>query len=441
MRALTHFATNVAYLTLMLLAVPYLIWRFVVGKSRRGWMQKLFGLRISATDGQVVGEQTIWFHAVSVGEVNLLETIFRQLPGEYQVAISTSTETGYDLAQQKYPNHLVFFCPIDFSWAVRRTLTTLKPVAVVLAELEVWPNLISILNEKQIPVIVANGRLSEKSFGGYQRFSFLTRRSFEQLSLVAAQNPTYAQRFVQLGTPAKYVEVTGSIKFDGAKTDRCNPQTQNLTADSGISDQDFVFVAGSTQLEEDLILADVYRELKPIFPQLRFVVVPRHPERSGVLATELASRDVKFSMRSEQGKLPQGAADFLVVDLIGELGGWWGRADAGYVGGSMGYREGQNMIEPAAFGVPICFGPRTANFRDVVAQLLGRDAAIVVYNAGDITRFLRQAIDESIGMTDASIGEMLAMGQRAREVVQQNLGATEKTVRLIVSTIGQRDTR
>lgn len=433
----------------MLLVSPYLVWRVVVGKSRRGWLQKLFGLRFNPTVGRVVGEQTIWFHAVSVGEINLLETMFRQLPDEYQVAISTSTETGYDLAQKKYPNQLVFFCPIDFSWAVRRTLATLDPVAVVLTELEVWPNLISILNEKQIPVIVANGRLSEKSFRGYQKFSFLTRRSFEQLSLVAAQNPTYAQRFVQLGTPENHVEVTGSIKFDGAKTDRCNPLTRSLIAESGFSAQDFVFVAGSTQLEEDLILADVYRDLKPIFPQLRFVVVPRHPERSAALANELASREVKFSMRSEQvGQRSGNAADFLVVDLIGELGGWWGRADAGYVGGSMGHREGQNMIEPAAYGVPICFGPRTANFRDVVTQLLARDAAIVVDNADDIVRFLRQAIDESTGAADASIesadasiGVMRAMGQRAREVVQQNLGATEKTIQLIVNTIGRRDTR
>lgn len=381
----------------------------------------------------------IWMHAVSVGEVNLLESIIDALPANFSFAISTTTETGYDLAIQKYGKHQVFFCPFDFSWAVRRTIETVQPSAIVLAELEIWPNLISIADELGIPVIVANGRLSDKSLRGYRRFAWITRRCFERLSFVGAQSETYANRFIQLGCPEGRVSVTGSVKFDGAKTDRNNAITQQLVAAAGFRDQDVVFVAGSTQLEEDRMVADVYLKLKPNFPELRVVLVPRHPERCGQLASELAELGIEFSMRSQQIAVDTGDAavaapiDFLLVDVIGELGAWWGRADVGYVGGSMGSREGQNMIEPAAFGVPVSFGPRTRNFREVVEQLLAAEAAVVVHCPSDLSRFVREAFENRSAME--------AMGGRAREIVIANRGASKRTAEIIERMTSERGTR
>ena len=190
---------NVIYICFLVLASPWLLWRFLVsGKNRRGWNQKLFG----AVQSRESSAPCIWLHAVSVGEVNLLAPILNQLTADrpdLEFVISTTTETGFDLANKKYPDQYVFFCPMDFTWAIKRVLKRLRPDVLVLAELELWPNLIRTSRSSGVPVAVVNARLSESSFNGYQKLAWVIRPSIRQLSLVAAQNSTYANRFLQLG--------------------------------------------------------------------------------------------------------------------------------------------------------------------------------------------------------------------------------------------------
>ena len=232
-----------------------------------------------------------------------------------------------------------------------------------------------------------------------------------------------------MGCHATHTSVSGSVKFDGVTTDPNNPDTQRLADEAGFRAEDFVFVAGSTQLEEDLIAAEVFKRLKPEFPQLKLVLVPRHPDRCQHLKQQLKKSAIEVDLRTDIETLRDSDRP-LVVNVIGELSHWWGRANAAYVGGSMGSREGQNMIEPSAYGVPTSFGPRTKNFRDVVDQLLAQDAAVVVNNADELERFLRDCL--------TSAQTMKAMGDRAQAVVQRNVGAAEKTatkiIRLIVNT-------
>ena len=422
---------NSLYLLFLLVASPWMLWRIVKGKSRRGWLQKLFGTVRSRTESG----PCLWLHAVSVGEVNLLQPVIDQLldqKPELQIAVSTSTETGYDLATKKYASgsgrsqHQVFFCPHDFSWAIKRVLKRIKPDAIVLAELELWPNLIAVAGKHQIPVIVINGRVSENSHRGYQRFGFITKPMFRGLSMVMAQTKTYAERFIELGCLESRTSISGSVKFDGVTTDPNNPNTRRLADEAGFGADDFVFVAGSTQLEEDLIAAEVFSRLKPEFPKLKLVLVPRHPDRCQQLKQQLKKSAIDVDLRTDIG--PQRDSDRpLVVNVIGELNHWWGRANAAYVGGSMGSREGQNMIEPSAYAVPTSFGPRTKNFRDVVEQLLAEDAAVVVDNANELERFLRDCL--------TSAQTMKAMGDRAQTVVKQNVGAAEKTATKIIHLI------
>ena len=422
---------NSLYLLFLLLASPWMLWRIVKGKSRRGWMQKLFG----TVPARARPGPCLWLHAVSVGEVNLLQPVIDQLldrQPELQIAVSTSTETGYDLAQTKYSQHLVFFCPHDFSWAIANVLKRIKPDAIVLAELELWPNLIAVAGKHQVPVVVINGRISENSHRGYQRFGFLTKPMFRGLSMVMAQTKTYADRFVELGCSKSTISVSGSVKFDGVTTDRNNPNTQRLADEAGFEADDFVFVAGSTQLEEDFIAAEVFQKLKPEFPQLKLVLVPRHPDRCQQLEQQLKKLAIEVDLRTditleEEVNTERDTDRPLVVNVIGELGHWWGRANAAYVGGSMGIREGQNMIEPSAYGVPTCFGPRTKNFRDIVEQLLAQDAAVVVANAHELERFIRDCL--------TSPQTMQSMGDRAQAVVKQNLGAAEKTATSVIGLI------
>ncbi len=420
---------NLVYLSVMVVFSPWLLWRIVVQKkNRRGWSQKLLGNAPKRNSTQ----QCLWFHAVSVGEVNLLkpviERICQQHP-EFEIAISSTTETGRKLSADVFPNHITFYCPADFSWAVKRTIRRLRPNQLILAELELWPNLIRLTTSHSIPVSVINGRLSEKSSRGYQKFGFLFRPIFQKITWVGAQSSDYAQRFVDNGCKLKNVTVTGSVKFDGVQTDRKNPATvklQQSTTATQITQNDFVFVGGSTQLEEDLLLISAFERLSDAHPDLRLILVPRHPARVPQLCRELQDRGLPFLRRSSLEKASE-RQSIVIIDVIGELSAWWGLADAGFVGGSMGSRGGQSMIEPAGFGVPVCFGPSTSNFKSTVSSLIENDAAEVVHNGHQIETFIKWAIE----MPHLA----QSMGTRAQKVVAQNSGAADRTVAGIIALL------
>ena len=414
---------NLVYLCLFAAYSPWLAYRyFFQNKSRLGWGQKLLGL---VPELEPTSEPRVWIHAVSVGEVNLLTPLIRKLKERQpniQIAISTSTETGFDLANRIHGAHPVFFCPLDFSWAIRNTIRRIRPDVLLLSELELWPNLISVSHSLGVKVAIANARLSESSFRGYQRVGFLLKPVLAKVSFVGTQTDAYAQRFRQLGCQPDRVVVTGSVKFDNAVFDRENAQTLRLTKLLS-RNRKFVFVGGSTQFEEDLLLLTAYQQLSCKYPGIQLVLVPRHPERTERLCQELMSRKLDFVRRSQPTPEPTEPAGsrcpVMIVDVIGELGAWWGVADAGYVGGSMGTRGGQNMIEPAAYGIPVSFGPRTENFREVVRQLLGHDAAVVVRNQDELVRFMERGID------DVAWSE--AIGAKARDLVISQQGATDLT--------------
>lgn len=419
---------NLIYATLLVFATPWLIWRAVKhGKNRRGWSQKLWGVIPPRTD---VDEHRncIWLHAVSVGEVNLLATLLdrlqQELPG-WRFAISTSTETGYDLACKKYSEHQVFFCPMDFSWAVNRVLDRLNPSLVILAELEIWPNMTRLISQRGIPMAIANGRLSENSFKGYRRIAWLMRRLVKRIDLIASQSNTYSQRFHQLGATDEALVTVGNVKFDGAQADRNNSLTRSLRKLAGVGPDELVFVAGSTQPEEDRIAINVWRDMVLEFPDLRLILVPRHPQNVGLAEECLQQHAVSYSLRSQlESSTPESV---IVVDAMGELGGWWGCADVAYVGGSMGSRGGQNMIEPAAYGIPVSFGPNTKNFKDVTELLLAAEAARVVADGDELSQFVKRVLVDSSWAS--------AMGARAQSVVAAQQGAADRTVDLLLQLV------
>ncbi len=422
--------------------MAYRRWRW--GKNRRGWLHKLFGW-VPRRYGNAT---CIWFHAVSVGEVNLLFPVVERLKSlnpDLELVFSTTTETGYEVAKVKFPGHTIFFWPYDFSWAVGNAFGRIQPALIVLAELELWPNFIELASryrsqrlQQGIPVAVINGRLSESSFRGYQRFGWLIRPIFAKLSLVAAQDSTYASRFVQLGCPSQRVLVTGNIKYDGVQTDRSNIYSEQCRQLANIQVGEFVFVAGSTQEAEDVLAAEVYCQLQSEFPQLRLILVPRHPERVARLVSMLTAKGLSAVRRSEIGanrqfadfRIPPSDCPILIVDVVGELNAWWGLADAAFVGGSMGTRGGQNMLEPAAYATPVCFGPNTKNFAQVVAQLLDAKGAVVVHDQAEMQQFVRKV------MTNAEWAK--ALGQRAQHAILQHHGASDQTVQQLLSLLKAR---
>ena len=416
------------YIVLLVLSAPWWIYAAVrKGKYREGLGAKLLG-RVPVREGDA---RCMWLHAVSVGEVNVLGPLLVRLEARYpqwDFVISTTTKTGFALARKKYAPRTVFYCPLDFSWAVGRAVRRIRPDVLVLAELELWPNLIRAAKRHGAKVALVNGRLSDRSARGYRRIRPLAARLLEAIDLIAAQNRPYADRFKQLGGRPECVHVTGSIKFDGAQTDRDNAKTRQLAELAGITPEDVIFLAGSTQRpEEDMVLA-VYRELAAEYPRLRLIITPRHPERFGEVARGIADSGFAWQQRSELVE-PGQASNWrvLLVDAVGELGAWWGTAHIAYVGGSMGKRGGQNMIEPAAYGAAVSFGPNTSNFRDIVAMMLQRQAAVVVRNRRELAAFVRRCLEEP-----DFAGRL---GTRARQLVMEQLGAADRTSELLASLL------
>lgn len=449
---------NVVYLAIILVASPLIVWKAIrTGKYREGFRAKFLGL-VPKREGTA---PCIWVHAVSVGEVNLMATLIRELRAahaDWQFVISTTSRTGYELARKKYADLTVFYCPLDFSWAVRTALRRIRPTMLVLAELELWPNLITTAKQCGARVAIVNGRLSDHSFPGYRRIRPFISRLLQQVDLIAAQNDESAERFLALGAPAGRVHVTGSLKYDGAQTDRQNPRTQSLRTLAGIGDDDIIFLAGSTQEPEEQIAIDIFRHLAPQHPRLRLILVPRHPERFDAVAQQLDASHIhwvrRIALPSQPPALPGvrpantlprekppaepgAAARILLVDTIGELSAWWGTAHIAFVGGSFGSRGGQNMIEPAAYGAAVSFGPNTWNFRDIVATLLAADAAVVVNDATALDAFVRRCLN------DPTYARQL--GTRAQQLVHTQLGATARTILLVESVLststGQVSTR
>ncbi|MFN0199831.1 MAG: 3-deoxy-D-manno-octulosonic acid transferase [Planctomycetaceae bacterium] len=419
---------NFCYACLIVIVSPVLIYRVLVhGKYRSGWSQKLRGMLPQLTDDR----PTLWLHAVSVGEVLQLEPVIgelrKSLP-DWRFVITTTTTTGLQVARQKYPDDIVCFAPLDFSWSIRRALQRIKPSAIMLVELEIWPNLLAIAELHDIPVLLINGRVSANSYRNYRRVRPLISKTFGRLRLAAAQNAEYAERLFDLGVPRKRLHVTGSIKFDRCDNERFAPLTRELRECFGIRPGETVFIAGSTQHPEEKIALTTYLELLPRYPSLRLILVPRHRERFEEVARMVEQHNVPLIRRSSPPHVDMqratGVPPIGLLDTLGELSACWGLADIAFVGGSLTHRGGQNMIEPASYGAAILFGPHTHNFKDVVEMLLAHQAAKVVWDEGDLRQAMGQLLEEPALARE--------MGARAKELVHKQQGATSRTLELIL---------
>jgi 3-deoxy-D-manno-octulosonic-acid transferase len=407
------------YLVVLALLSPWLIYRALrTGRYRRGLRDKLFGLSEAPPSGAV------WFHGVSVGEIHLLRQVvaaFRRRYPELPCVLSTTTETGYDEARKCFPDLFVFFFPFDFSWAVRRSLSALAPRLVVLAEAELWPNFLMAARRQRVPVAVINGRMSPRSLKRYQWVKPLSRWLFGQLDLLLMQTEHYARAVRILGVHPDRIAVTGNIKFDGVLTDRRNPRTHFLRDMLQVKDDELIWIAGSTQAPEEEIALGIWQKLRIDYPKLRLFLVPRHKERFEEVAQLLERSSVDFARRSSCADLDK---PVVLVDTRGELGPLWGLADVAFVGGSLdGRRGGQNMIEPAACGTAVVFGPYVWNFADTAARLIDAQAACQVADAGQLETVVRLLLEDE--------EERHRLGSAARDFVLHHKGATKQTVALL----------
>jgi 3-deoxy-D-manno-octulosonic-acid transferase len=417
------FLLNLIYLILLVAAAPALVYRALRrGRYREGWSEKLLGrapLRIG-------DRPCVWFHAVSVGEVLLLRPILsaltRRRPG-WEVVVSTTTETGLAVARRTYPDLVTFYAPLDFTWATRHAMARVRPTVLALVELELWPNMVWAAKRAGASVVIINGRLSQTSHKGYQKLRGPLGPTLRRLDAVAAQTAEYAARFVDLGVPLQRVRVTGSVKYDGLESDRNNGKTLELRWALGIDPADLVFVAGSTMEGEEEAALAAFRAAVQSHPRLRLVLVPRHADRFEKVAAWLDEQGETVRRRSRPN-LPVPRSErppVLLVDTIGELSAVWGLADIAFVGGSLAPgRGGQNMMEPAAYGASVLFGPHTSNFRETVERLLERGGARHVADAQQLTAALIEDLNDP--ETAARRGEA------GRAFVLAQNGAADRTL-------------
>jgi 3-deoxy-D-manno-octulosonic-acid transferase len=430
------FALDLIYTAALVVSAPWLFYRWLrEGKYREGWREKLWGkapLRI--------GDQPcLWFHAVSVGEVLLLRPLVHEMarrrPG-WDVVISTTTSTGLAVARQTYPDLVTFYAPLDFSWSTRRAISRVRPTVLALVELELWPNLIRAAKRRGAKVAIINARLSPRSYRGYRRLRRPLQTTLGHIDAVAAQNAEYARRFVELGIPDSRVSVTGSVKYDGLESDRNNAKTRALRTLLGLAPTDLVFVAGSTMDGEEEAVLAAYKAARRQHPGLRLIVVPRHAERFAGVGRWLKEQGEVVLERSRLkgpcSRTKGGQPAVILMDTVGELAACWGLADVAFVGGSLRPgRGGQNMMEPAAYGASVMFGPHVANFRETVDQLLDRNAARLVANADELARGLLDDLEDPEAAA--------ARGAAGRDFVLAQHGAAGRTLaqldRLVESSL------
>ncbi|MCG3178099.1 MAG: 3-deoxy-D-manno-octulosonic acid transferase [Phycisphaerae bacterium] len=422
-----RYVVDFLYLIFMLLYTPMLLWRMAVqGKWRGGWAH-----RFGAVPRRQGAGPCIWIHAVSVGEANATVTLAARLrealPG-CTLAFSATTDTGFARLAKLYPDDLRFHYPLDFSLAVSRAFRRIRPAMIVLMELEVWPNLLGLARRAGIPVVVANGRLSDHSFRWYRRFRPVLRPMFRRLSAACVQDQAYADRFVAMGTPTDRVTVTASVKYDTAEVADRVAGADALSGVLGLDASHRLLVAGSTGPGEETILLDVYRRLGGSHGNLRLAIIPRKPERFDEVAALIAKAGFGCLRRSEHadgspGPSPLAGDTVVLGDTMGELRKFYALSAIAFVGRSLVPMGGSDVMEAAALGLPVLTGPHADNFVEPVRRLSSGGGLIVVPD-GDA---LGQAVAELL----ADEPRRKRMATAAREAVVQAKGATDRTVAVI----------
>ncbi len=410
---------NLALALGFLVTLPYWLLRIAAqGKYRAGLWQKLGFIPAHLRDMR--SARVIWVHAVSVGEALAITGLAEQLREafpEHRVLISTTTATGQQLARSRFGQDNTFVFPLDFPFAIKAYLRALHPELIVLAETEFWPNFLHLSRKGGARIAVVNGRISDRSFPGYMRWRKIMQKVLSNVDLFLAQSETDRQRLIAMGVDQEKVKVSGNLKFD-IPAPPALPITNELRAAFHSVSASPIIVAGSTVEGEELLLLNAFRNLQASYPNAVMALAPRHPQRFDAVVRTVKEFGVRLWRRSQWRNEPIGGGIFL-LDSIGELGAVYSLADIAFVGGSLVPRGGHNIIEPAKHGVPIVIGTHMENFRDIVAIFKSHDAVRIVGFAELPLIFLELAGNPS---------EREALGQRALQTVQSQMGATARTV-------------
>jgi len=399
---------------------PVLLLRRLAGKGHPAHLRE----RLGRLGPALPPEPRAWIHAVSVGEsvtaIPLVDGIRRRWP-ELSLVLTTVTPTGARIVADRLAglvSHRYF--PLDLSGPVGRALRAVRPRFFIAMETELWPNFFRALSRRRIPSMIANGRISDRSFRRYRRIPFLMRPLLGEISVFAMQSQEDARRIIALGAPPERVVVTGSLKADQEPEDPgARERWERLL---GLAPEERVWVAGSTHRGEEEIVVEAFERLSATVPELTLVVAPRHPERVPEVERMIQSRGLPVVRRSQLPRA-RGRRAVILLDTVGELAQLYRVGELVFVGGSLVPTGGHNMLEPALRMKPILFGPHSSNFRESAELLVAAGGALVVHDGGELEAAARRLLD------DPALAK--AMGAAAFQAVVGSQGAVQATLDLV----------
>ncbi|HAU5566007.1 3-deoxy-D-manno-octulosonic acid transferase [Pantoea sp. BL1] len=410
--------------TALLYLIQPLIWLRLWLRGRKApAYRKRWAERYGYCAGKVEPHGIV-LHSVSVGETLAAVPLVRALRHRYPtlpITVTTMTPTGSERAQSAFGKdvHHVYL-PYDLPGSINRFLDTVDPRLVIIMETELWPNIIRILHQRQIPLVIANARLSERSAKGYKKLGGFMRDLLQRITLIAAQNNEDAERFLSLGLKRTHLAVTGSLKFDISVTPELAARAVTLRRQW--ASRRPVWIATSTHEGEETIILDAHRRLLQQFPDLMLILVPRHPERFKDACELTQKRGFSFTLRSS-GEIPSGATQVVIGDTMGELMLLYGIADIAFVGGSLVERGGHNPLEPAAHAIPVLMGPHIWNFKDICAKLQQAEGLITVTDVVSLEKQVANLLQDD--------DYRRYYGRHAVEVLHQNQGALQRLLQLL----------
>jgi 3-deoxy-D-manno-octulosonic-acid transferase len=426
---------NLLFPFVLVLLLPYYLTRMCRrGGYRKGFAQRV-GVYEKSLQARLRERPRVWIHAVSVGEafvaLKFMEA-WRHRQPEVAFVMSVNTSTAHAMAAKAlHSDDVLVYFPVDFPLVIGRVLRMIQPRMLVLTECEFWPNLMRMVTRRGIPVLLVNGRMSDRSFRGYGRFRWLFVPVMRLVDGLCVQGRQDAERFVAVGADAGRVIVTGSAKYDVALNDPGRTEKAREWLEmAGIGERDLVLLGGSTWAGEEDILLDILTQLKPRHPSLRLVLVPRHAERRDEVVGAIRRRGLTFVQRSKGGRAAAGEpADVLLADTTGELKHLYRGATVIFVGKSLTQHGGQNIIEPAVCGKPIVVGPNMENFPDVIREFTAAQALVQVADAAELARRIAELLDDETARR--------IYGERAAGLVEKNRGALRLMVEQALTLVAR----
>jgi 3-deoxy-D-manno-octulosonic-acid transferase len=385
------------FLSIVLCPV-WLLWMLLVPKVSVGFWQKLgfYPVDLVQWAQKTPVENRVWIHAVSVGELNAAKPLINRLLAQhYPVILSNTTATGNQLAAKTFPDLPRFFFPFDFPWVVEKAFLLFNPSLLLIMETEIWPNLLRHAAQRKIPLLLLNGRLSEKSFHGYSRFKSFFCGVLGHYTRLLMQSSDDAERMIALGVDPQKIMVAGNIKFDLPPLSSM-PLQAELQALFQFPENAQVLVFASTHSGEEAILMEMAKRLFQDFPALKVVLAPRHPERAKNVATLLTEKKIAYSLRSQLSREHPHPSEVPVIllDSVGELNTVFSFSTLACMGGTFVNAGGHNPLEPINAGIPVIFGPSMGNFKEITQQVLRAEAGIQVDSIETAEQHIRRLLTQ-----------------------------------------------